>query len=287
MVRYYRVDSPLSNNTTIEAVKFILVPKLNTSGVGVFELLLVKENGFDELGGYNLTFRFGDDVIVDKNETYTAPRIYHHIVVEMSEQYFLEENDKDNEESKELIAGIARDTDNFKAWAIILFLTVVFILGYLIFYLYWLLMSNEGLTETVIGYLRLFYSKLKTPHGVFDKIESSDNLKELKRNFLKALTPSLSSVRKKELATEKKLSLIKQRRELLEGEYNLIDKDLEKNYPKDPMVLIVKGWGRKDFSILKGELANPVPSAIVPAPSNPSRKGRKLRRKKKVVENGR
>lgn len=130
-VRYYYIENPLSTNETViqEAVKWLKVPKLDETGTGLFQFVLNNSNGFNRIGGYNLTFYFGEDL---QNETgieyYTAPRNYTQIMVNLNQRAIIDAEKVDDARDLAIMKGWEKIFGNAMIFGIALVFAIVIIL---------------------------------------------------------------------------------------------------------------------------------------------------------------
>lgn len=136
-IQYFYKENPLSNKTDREAVKWLDVPKLDINGTGLFQFVLNDSNGFYRIGGYNLTFIFGVDVINETGvELWTAPRNYTEIMVNLNQQSIIDAE----------IANDMRDSLHQKGWAQIIGNALIF--GFAIFIAFVILLIIREIKPT-------------------------------------------------------------------------------------------------------------------------------------------
>jgi hypothetical protein len=251
---YYDYDPlDLSNDSDIQAVRWFDGISVNDTGVGLFQFVLNQSNGINQLGFYNLTLIFGEDL---QNETgveyYTAPRSSTRFEVKINEQLLLDSTKENNlDGAANVNNAIALSNDN---WVITfwLFGGMTFLFFWCLFVVYWHSQKDITIRRFLWDKVMTVYNKINVPVGDLYPLINADNMQELKMLGLEILGKQEKFLIKKRDFHKQKFEHFDHRLQRSFQDSGIMVSDLmEKNKDDPHLVWILKQ--RSDSTIELGE----------------------------------
>jgi hypothetical protein len=279
---YYDPDPlGLDENLSLQGAEWIWDIAVNESGIGLFELRLVRENGFQYPGLYNVSFVFGLDL---QNETgyeyYTAPRDYVILDVRLNEAYLMElfENAIGrSEKSVDDALVLSNENWNTMGWYTVILSLIFF---WSLYVVHWHSKYDIPIRVVFLKKLIWFIRRMKHPLGHMYPLLNSDNFVELRRVGLRGIVKRKKWLREQRDRHMVKAEAFDRRLRLSEDDIDTMIEDVEQVDAKDPHLAFIKDDIEKDEEQYKAGL-----KAKSKVSSNPgSSRGAKKKTGKKMKE---
>lgn len=257
-IQYYYNPDPLneSMNETLMATKWFSGIRLDRNGTGLFEVKLIKENGFEYPGQYNVIFIFGNDVQNESGfETYTAPRKILKVKLDYNPMYLIELNEQNNRDAKTNVdkaTALSNSNWNGMAWYTII-ITLVFFWG--LFVVGWHSKYDETITSVFLDKLKSLYKKMSHPLGHLYPLINSDNFVELRRTGLRVLVKQEKWLSDKYNFHKAKANHFENRLKKTIDDKGMVEGELLKRDPGDPHVWVIRQRSDSTIELREGEIS--------------------------------
>jgi hypothetical protein len=255
---YYHDYDPIENlnETSGGAMEWFSSISVNESGIGIFRFILNETNGIEQLGFYNLTFIFGEDL---QNETgveyYTAPRAYTRFEVKINEQYLIDETRANNKDSSDNVDRANKRSDD--NWIIMFwfFGLVTLVFFWALYVVHWHSKKDITIRRAFWDKVIAFYNKINMPLGDLYPMINSDNMKELKMIGLGLLGKQERHLMKRRNFHKAKYEHFDNKLKRSMQDMGIVLGDLLKKDQDDPHAWILRQHSDSTIQLDEGEIA--------------------------------